>query len=120
MPHGDQTGPTGQGPAMGRGMGHCAGREQPGFANRAPGFPGRGAGRGWGGRGFRNQVSATGLTGWQRAQPDIQVWGTPLSEETTERVPARSARTKVLEHPAELLEAQLSRVQETLSRLQAE
>ena len=67
MPHGDQTGPTGQGPAMGRGMGHCAGREQPGFANRAPGFPGRGAGRGWGGRGFRNQVSATGLTGWQRA-----------------------------------------------------
>lgn len=120
MPHGDQTGPMGQGPMTGRGMGYCAGYEQPGFANPGPGFPGRGAGRGWGGRGFRNQVSATGLTGRQRAQRDMQVGGTPPSEETAEHVLARSVRIGVLEHRAELLEAQLSQVQETLSRLQAE
>jgi hypothetical protein len=50
----------------------------------------------------------------------MQVGGTPPSEETAEHVLARSVRIGVLEHRAELLEAQLSQVQETLSRLQAE
>lgn len=120
MPHGDQTGPSGQGPMTGRGMGHCAGYKQPGLADLGLGFAGRGAGRGRGGRGFRNQFHATGLTGWQRAQRGMQAWGTPQPEETAEHVPARSVRTQVLENRAELLEAQLSGVREALSRLQAE
>ena len=120
MPHGDQTGPMGQGPMTGRGMGYCAGYEQPGFANPTPGFAGRGAGMGRGGRGFRNQFHATGLTGWQRAQRGMQAWGAPQSEETAERGPALSVRARVLEHRAELLETQLSRVREALSQLRAE
>ena len=49
MPQGDGTGPAGQGPMTGRGMGFCTGFNVPGFMN--PGF-GRGFGRGRG-RGFR-------------------------------------------------------------------
>lgn len=45
MPRGDKTGPKGQGPKTGRGMGFCAGNDAPGCAS------GRGRGRGFG-RGF--------------------------------------------------------------------
>nr|WP_027357262.1 DUF5320 domain-containing protein [Desulfofundulus thermocisternus] len=53
MPRGDRTGPWGAGPMTGRGMGFCAGYNQPGFAS-APGWwcrPRRGAGWGAGRRG---------------------------------------------------------------------
>lgn len=43
MPRGDGTGPAGQGPRTGRGMGYCTGFGIPGFMNS--GF-GRGFGRG--------------------------------------------------------------------------
>jgi hypothetical protein len=52
MPRGDGTGPWGQGPMTGRGLGYCAGHPQPGFANSGPGF--RRGGRGFG-RGFRQR-----------------------------------------------------------------
>ena len=59
MPGRDGTGPMGCGPMTGGRRGFCAGA--------AP-SPGRGGGRGW-----RNQFYATGLTGWQRAaQADAQ------------------------------------------------
>ena len=48
MPRGDGTGPAGQGPLTGRGLGRCAGNDAPGYGN---GFFGRGFGMGWG-RGF--------------------------------------------------------------------
>ena len=58
MPNRDGTGPMGYGPMTGGRRGFCAG---------ASPFPG-GGGRGW-----RNQFYATGLTGWQRAaQADAQ------------------------------------------------
>ena len=56
MAGGDKRGPDGRGPMTGRGLGYCAGNDQPGYA--ADGFParrgggfGRGLGRGarWGG-----------------------------------------------------------------------
>lgn len=64
MSLGDRTGPMGQGPMTGRGLGFCAGYDTPGYekgygrgAGRGFGH-GRGAGRGFGfgagaGRGFR-------------------------------------------------------------------
>lgn len=89
MPGFDRTGPRGEGPFTGRGLGPCGTGEQ---ANRqtaglgfGPGFRGagfwrlaRGAGRfaarcltgGWG-RGRRNRYLATGIPGWawfQQAQ----------------------------------------------------
>lgn len=74
MPGGDGTGPGGMGPMTGRAAGHCAGYPVPGFMNALPGGGfwrgGRGAGRGW-----RNWLSATGLSGWQRAGVGLPVFG---------------------------------------------
>jgi Family of unknown function (DUF5320) len=57
MPGRDGTGPMGYGPMTGGRRGFCAGA-----------YPSAGPG---GGRGWRNQFYATGLTGWQRAAQDI-------------------------------------------------
>ena len=54
MPQKDKSGPEGQGPKTGRGMGNCSGSNESG----TPGRPksGRGEGRGRGcGRGMRNE-----------------------------------------------------------------
>ncbi len=75
MPRGDRTGPNGMGPMTGRGAGVCGGNANPGFMNAGYGR-GMGGGRGGGfgrrcgcggGRGNRNMVWATGLTGRERA-----------------------------------------------------
>ena len=61
MPRGDRTGPSGEGPTTGRGMGYCAGNDHPGytnsFSNRGGGYgrrfqggPGYGRGAGFGSR----------------------------------------------------------------------
>jgi hypothetical protein len=63
------------GPMTGRAAGFCAGYGVPGCQNPVGGRGGMGMGRGLGagrgfgcgGRGWRNQFHATGLTGWQRA-----------------------------------------------------
>ena len=55
MPFGNRTGPRGEGPMTGRGMGYCAGYPQPGYTHPYRGGFGRGWGRGLGrgfGRGF--------------------------------------------------------------------
>lgn len=68
MPGFDRTGPLGQGPMTGGARGECApgavGRVGFGGGRR---FGGAGHGPGGGGRGYRDQFYATGLTGWQRA-----------------------------------------------------
>jgi len=76
MPGGDGTGPAGMGPMTGRAAGYCAGYPVPGYANPVGGrgFWGWGRGRG-GGRGWRNQFYATGLTGWQRAAVGYPAFG---------------------------------------------
>ncbi len=70
MPRGDRTGPYGDGPMTGRGVGYCAGSDAPGYAAPGPGM-GRGAWRAWGGRGrgYRNWFYATGLPRWARFGP---------------------------------------------------
>jgi len=58
MPFGDGTGPNGQGPRTGRGMGNCNGQS----AARGRGFGGRG--RGWG----YNNAPASQDTSWLQTQ----------------------------------------------------
>ena len=74
MPAGDGTGPRGMGPMTGRGAGHCAGYDMPGYANPTPR---RGFGLGWG-RGWRrrNWFCATGVPGWARSG-HAPAWGAP-------------------------------------------
>ena len=65
MPAGNRMGPRNMGPRTGRGMGYCAGNDQPGYTNAGPGFAGAGRGA-FGSRGYRNWFHATGMTGWER------------------------------------------------------
>jgi len=67
MPRGDRTGPLGQGPMTGRGLGYCAGYSVPGFANPAGAGMGRGMawGRGGGlGRGLAMRRGRGGFGGF--------------------------------------------------------
>lgn len=81
MPRGDRTGPNGMGSRTGRGLGFCAGNEEPGYANLDYGLgrragrgggrgrgAGRGAGRGWG---YRNYPA--GPAGWGGVVPAASV-----------------------------------------------
>ncbi len=67
MPKGDRTGPRGEGPLSGRGMGYCSGADALEYAQPGPGM-GRGFARGRGDqrRGYRHWFHATGLPRWAR------------------------------------------------------
>lgn len=86
MPGRNRTGPTGQGPATGRGAGNCSGNAVPvsamagrrGLGGHARGRGG--SGRGQGGRGWRNRFHATGLTGWQQEALGKPALAEPVGE----------------------------------------
>lgn len=64
MPRGDRTGPAGQGPRTGRGLGYCAGYQVAGFEQ------GYGPGMGWGFRGGMGRGRGFGR-GWNYARPEV-------------------------------------------------
>lgn len=99
MPARDGTGPMGQGPESGWGMGRCA----PGQAYRGPGrgFFCRG---GFGGRGWRHCFHATGLPLWAR-------WNTP---------PSREQESEVLKSEAEMLKERLDAINKRMDELSRE
>ena len=100
MPRFNGAGPAGMGPMTGGGRGRCA----PGTQNR--GFGGLGSGRGGqGGWGRRNQLYATGLPGWQRANPGEI--GLNKKEETD-----------FLKNQAEYLSRELEAIRSRLSELE--
>lgn len=105
MPGGDRTGPLGEGPMTGRGMGFCAGHPTPG--NTQPG-PGRGFGRGRGfsgggrgGRGWRHRFWATGVPGWAR--------GGCLPETRQTEMQWLEARARAIESELAAIRARLER-----------
>ena len=100
MPRGDRTGPSGEGPTTGRGMGYCTSNEHPGymnsFSNRGGGYGRRfhgGPGFGRGARlGFRGGYGAS----YQEGVPDV-------SEKT------------LIENEIRILKDQLSALEDRLS-----
>ena len=133
MPYGDATGPFGEGPRTGRGLGYCAGYAQPGYARFGYGRgPAAGFGYGWGpgggfgargaGRGRRNWYYRTGLTGWQRAQsgaaPAGPWYGPPAF--AWDAAPTKEQQVADLKAQAENLESALNEVRRELSELEAE
>ncbi|GAQ94260.1 hypothetical protein TAGGR_1439 [Thermodesulfovibrio aggregans] len=104
MPWGDRTGPLGQGPRTGRGLGFCSGFATPGYMNPAPGR-GFGRGRGWRcfgwfggfGRGFRFR--------W--------FWRAPFFGGISSR-----EEVDLLRQEAEILRSELEAVQKRLSELE--
>lgn len=71
MPRGDRTGPQGQGPRTGRGMGFCNGFDAPGYVSG-----------GGGGFGYGRRLGGRGPRGWGRGRWSArQTWtGTPPVE----------------------------------------
>jgi len=132
MPRGDRTGPLGEGPMTGRGMGLCAGYSMPGFetapvgARGGYGFGGRGfpgGGRGYPGaggrgRGFRNMYYRTGLAGWQRmpgyGSPPVYGGQPPYAE-----APTREEELNALKDEAAYLERELNAVKERMQTLES-
>ena len=88
----------GQGPLTGGRRGVCAG------AVPRPWY-----GRGGGGRGWRNQYYATGLTGWQR---QAQAYAAPTAATDSERA-------AVAEDALARLENSVAQILERLERLEA-
>lgn len=88
MPRGDGTGPMGQGPMTGRGLGYCAGYPSPGFMQ--PGF-----GRG---RGFRRRF-----------------YRYPIPVEPIRLT--KQEQRKILEEEKKELELELKSIQEKLKEL---
>jgi hypothetical protein len=72
MPGGDRTGPRGEGPKTGWGLGDCAGENQPGYSGSRPtSWMGRGFRSGGRGRGWRNRFYDFGTSG-QLPSQDFQ------------------------------------------------
>lgn len=102
MPRGDGTGPQGQGPRTGRGMGFCNGFD----------VPGTGVGRG---QGFGRRMGGRGPRGWGRGRWSArQSWtGTPPEE--TPALP-RPVASPVMEE-IEGLHERLDTLQEQVAEL---
>lgn len=134
MPGGDRTGPTGQGPRSGWGMGFCSGADKPGFVNAALGRVGRGGGRGQGGSGrgggnrgggwrWRNWFHATGLTGWQRGAGATTPESAPTgSAAAVAAVAAMGSRQEIelLKQQAAGTIAALDEIRERIDQIQAQ
>jgi len=125
MPGGDGTGPVGLGPMTGRAAGYCAGYPAPGYMNPVGGrgLWGWGRGRG-GGRGWRNQFYATGLTGWQRAAMGWPAFGgvaPPVASYAVPFAPAMSAEQQIdaLKGQAEYFEDALDGIRKRIEELEA-
>lgn len=115
MPGGDRTGPMGMGPMTGRAAGFCAGYAAPGYTTPAA-YGGGGFGRG-GGRGRRRMFYATGLTGWQRANPGVPPLApNPPVETRDQQVAMLKAQAEQLTQALENISAQIDALsQETES-----
>ena len=110
MPGGDRTGPLGGGPRTGRGLGYCAGNEQPGYAS-APPYGGWGRGFrghvvGFGGRGWRNRFYDTGRYRWER--------GAYAAPPSPQEMDIESLKTQAQE-----LNDALKKIQEQLDKLES-
>ncbi|MFP4117096.1 MAG: DUF5320 domain-containing protein [Candidatus Aenigmatarchaeota archaeon] len=96
MPRGDGTGPRGQGPRTGRGLGYCAGYDSPGFTKGAP----------RGGAGFRRRPRRGFRPVRRRALPA--------------REPTREDEVEVLREEKEVLKKEMESIEKRLEELEGE
>ena len=90
MPHGDRTGPMGQGSKTGRAMGYCSGSDGPGYMTGAPVGAGRRSGRGMSrdagcgaSRGFgRRRIPGSGRSGKFAARGEYPGYYYPAPSQT--------------------------------------
>ncbi len=117
MPFLDGTGPWGQGPMTGRGMGYCAGYVRPGYQPVARrGWFGLGRGRGWGmGRGF-GRGRGWGYWGGSPA------WLGPAYAGAPAYAPSMSPETEIdyLREEAGAVKAQLEEIEARIKDLESQ
>ena len=104
MPYRNGTGPFGQGPMTGRGLGYCAGYNSPGFTRGTP------AGRFGYGRGFRRGFGRFGAPFTQQVQNE----GTNEQDNGTQD---NKASTELKEE-IKALRSELERIEEKLKNLE--
>lgn len=102
MPGGDRTGPLGQGPTTGKGMGFCRDNNIPVY-NSSQGIPGRGFGRG-----FR-RGPGYGRRGGFRFRGGFGNYFDDLSPDVSEKT--------LIENDIRILKDQLSALEERLSNI---
>lgn len=113
MPGGDRTGPLGQGPMTGRGLGFCSGNNTPGYST--PGFFrrfGRGFGRGFGRRFWRRGQSYWGRGYYPNFQSDFYDNINPQAANEEEKI--------YLEQMIKGLEEEIKAIKERLQELSKE
>ena len=118
MPHGDRTGPMGQGPRTGRGAGICNRYDVPGYANRGDQYPygGRRYMSAGGGRGHRHWYYATGVPGQGRGG------GSSWFNRATPFVPpaiSRNEELDLLRDEAGYFEEALEEIKQRISKLES-
>lgn len=120
MPHGDRTGPMGQGPRTGRGAGFCSGFDMPGYADRGANYPfgGRRYMNTGGGRGHRHWYYATGLPGWVRDGRSFSrsYWNAPFVPPAI----SRSEELEMLRDEAGYFEETLEGLKQRISKLESQ
>lgn len=112
MPGGDRTGPMGQGPLSGRGLGACGGYQSPGYfrPRLGRGFR-RGMGRGFG-RGFgRGQGYGWGYM--------PQVYGPPADPYYTQPF-SQEEEHQALSQEADYLKEQIKQIESRLKELEGQ
>jgi len=129
MPRGDGTGPAGQGPMTGRGLGYCAGYPVPGFTN--PGFSvfGYGLGMAWRrgrgfGRGFRFRtmlpkqiISITPQQVIPVQQPYPTIQPIPAQLTTQDEKALLEQEKKTIKQEMEILKQELEDIEKRMKEL---
>lgn len=112
MPRGDGSGPAGQGPMTGRGLGYCSGYDTPGFT-KGPGM-GMGRGMAWGRGGGMGRGMAWGRGarwGVAPVAPAYPAWVPPAP------VQQPVDNVEYLKSQKNALEAQVTNLQVALEQL---
>ena len=118
---GDGTGPAGQGPKTGRGLGRCTGNAAPGYQNTSVPRLGNGYRRfGGRGRGQRNVFNATGLRRCQRSSTGAVQ--TTVQKQPAPNVSASATQkqsVEVLKKQAETLKQELGVILKKIETLES-
>lgn len=113
MPFGDRTGPRGEGPRTGRGLGYCSGFETPGYTKGIPRGRGRGFGRGFGpGRRFAG--------GYRYVNPNPRGYWGPYGPAASSREEVGESEKEYLANEIEALEEELQAMKQRMKELNEE
>ncbi|MBS3736268.1 MAG: DUF5320 domain-containing protein [Candidatus Bipolaricaulota bacterium] len=117
MPFGDRTGPRGEGPRTGRGLGYCSGFGTPGYTKGMPRGGGRGFGRGFG-RGLGPGRRFAGA--YRSVNPNPRGYWGPYGPKASGQEEATESEKEYLASEIEALEEELQAMKQRMKELNKE